>query len=181
MRCIAEDLEERGIEGAVAELGVYKGEFSQYINQAFPKSKLYLFDTFDGFDERDVKIDNELGIRGDNIVKNGLKFNDIDYVLSRMPYKDNCEIRKGFFPETAKGIKDSFIFVNIDVDLYQPIYEGLKFFYPLMKRGGCIFVHDYAAKQWGGARRAVLEFSEEMGVAYLPLADYGGSVVFVKS
>ena len=37
--------------------GVFRGEFASKINKCFPNSKLYLFDTFEGFDERDVKIE----------------------------------------------------------------------------------------------------------------------------
>lgn len=181
MRCIAEDLHERGICGAVAELGVYKGEFSQYINEAFPDSSLYLFDTFEGFDERDVEADNKSGIKGENIKKGGLKFCDIEHILSKLPHREKAIIKKGYFPDTAKDVRDEFIFVNIDVDLYQPIYEGLKFFWPLMKQGGSILVHDYGASQWGGAKLAVQKFSEEKKVAFVPLPDYGGSVIFVKS
>lgn len=181
MRCIAESLHERGICGAVAELGVYKGAFAQYINEAFPNSSLYLFDTFEGFDSRDIEIDNRFGIEGENIKEGGLEFNDIGHVLSKLPHREKCIIKKGYFPDTTANIDNEFIFVNIDVDLYQPIYEGLKFFWPLMKKGGCIFVHDYGAGQWGGAKLAVHKFSEEEKVSFVPLPDYGGSVVFVKS
>ena len=125
-------------------------------------------------------MDNELGIKGENIKEIGLKFDNIDYVLSRLPHKEKCIIKKGYFPDTAKDVDDKFIFVNIDVDLYQPIYEGLKFFWPLMNKGGCIFVHDYGAQQWGGAKLAVQKFSEEEKVSFVTIPDYGGSVVFVK-
>ena len=39
---------------SVAEGGVFRGDFAKYINKVFPDSKLYLFDTFEGFDSRDV-------------------------------------------------------------------------------------------------------------------------------
>jgi O-methyltransferase len=39
-------------EGCVAELGVYRGDFAQYINTLFPNRKFYLFDTFEGFDKK---------------------------------------------------------------------------------------------------------------------------------
>ncbi|MDR3334041.1 MAG: TylF/MycF family methyltransferase [Treponema sp.] len=52
LRLITEEIRERNIEGAVAELGVFKGDFAKRLNIAFPDRKLYLFDTFDGFDEQ---------------------------------------------------------------------------------------------------------------------------------
>src|SRR3989344_5317525 len=33
------------VDGSVAELGVYRGEFATQINECFPDKKLYLFDT----------------------------------------------------------------------------------------------------------------------------------------
>ena len=33
------------------------GRFGRNINKVFPDRKLYLFDTFDGFDKRDVKTE----------------------------------------------------------------------------------------------------------------------------
>lgn len=47
---VVKEIKKRKLQGAVAEVGVFQGEFAQYINVAFPDSKLYLFDTFDGFD-----------------------------------------------------------------------------------------------------------------------------------
>lgn len=42
------------IEGSVAEAGVYQGNFSAVINKCFPTRKLYLFDTFEGFDSKEI-------------------------------------------------------------------------------------------------------------------------------
>ena len=54
-RCIAE-LAERveAVSGAVAELGVYKGDTAVLLNGLFPHRELYLFDTFEGFHEREI-------------------------------------------------------------------------------------------------------------------------------
>lgn len=34
------------------------------------------------------------------------------------------------------GLKDSFVFVNLDVNLYEPTYNGLMFFKDKMIKGG---------------------------------------------
>ena len=49
------EIHEKRIEGNVAELGVYKGEFAKYLNECFPDKSIYLFDTFKGFDNRDIE------------------------------------------------------------------------------------------------------------------------------
>lgn len=45
-----------------------------------------------------------------------------------MEYPENCEIRKGYFPETAVGVEGPFCFVSLNADLYQPMLEGINFF-----------------------------------------------------
>lgn len=39
------------LNGCVAEAGVFQGNFAKVINANFPDRKLYLFDTFEGFDK----------------------------------------------------------------------------------------------------------------------------------
>lgn len=56
--------------------------------------------------------------------------------LSKMPNRENIIVKIGRFPETAKGIEDTFAFVNLDMDLYEPTIGGLRFFYPRMAEGG---------------------------------------------
>lgn len=48
------------IQGNVAECGVNLGEFAYYINKYFSDRKFYLFDTFEGFPERDMQIERKL-------------------------------------------------------------------------------------------------------------------------
>ena len=47
-------LRSRGVSGAFAELGVYRGDASRAIHTAAPERRLYLFDTFDGFPAQDL-------------------------------------------------------------------------------------------------------------------------------
>src|SRR3954454_22146761 len=76
-----EEISESSIAGNVAELGVYKGDFSKRLNQLFPDKKLYLFDTFSGFDERDVSIEHNQGYSdGSQDFSN----TSIDLVLKKM-------------------------------------------------------------------------------------------------
>jgi O-methyltransferase len=59
LELIANEIYDKNIGGSVAELGVYRGDFAKIINIAFPDRKLYLFDTFEGFDKRDIKTELE--------------------------------------------------------------------------------------------------------------------------
>ena len=64
MRLIAEQINALGVPGDVAELGVYRGDFAVLLNLAFSERRLHLFDTFDGFDERDIAAERENSYSG---------------------------------------------------------------------------------------------------------------------
>lgn len=165
------------LNGTVAELGVYRGDFAKHINLNFPDKIFYLFDTFEGFDNRDVKVE-----KNHNFSRGEQNFSDtsIEVVLQKMTYPQNCIVKKGFFPATAEGVEDQFCFVSLDVDLYQPIYEGLHFFYPRLIHGGYIFVHDFNNDEYPGVRKAVEEFCSKEKIGFLPIPDYSGTVIISK-
>lgn len=60
MRDFASWIYEKNINGNVAECGVFKGDSAKFINKFFPDRKLYLFDTFEGFDDKDIAAEKEL-------------------------------------------------------------------------------------------------------------------------
>lgn len=178
LRMVADEINLRALKGSVAELGVYLGEFAQYINELFPERKLYLFDTFEGFNKEDVDLEEQYGYSSS---KPGEYFNkDIDIVLSKMINKENCIIKKGYFPETVDQEDESFVFVSLDVDLYKPTYEGLKYFYPRLVEGGYIFIHDYNNVFYSGVKKAVYDYCNLNTIKYVPMCDLGGSIVIVK-
>lgn len=178
LELVANEIQKKNLSGNVAEVGVYKGKFAKYINQYFPSKKLYLFDTFQGFNEKDIQAEKELGL---NDANQDFSNTSVDQVLQIMPFPKQCIIKKGFFPDTAAGIEDSFVFVSLDTDLYEPIYQGLVYFYPRMEKGGYIFVHDVNNDCYKGAAKAVEQFCEEQGISFVPLPDSCGSVVFIKN
>ena len=131
---VAHEIYVRKIFGAVAELGVYRGDFASRINAAFPDRKFYLFDTFEGFDKRNVSTEKENAFSG--ALEKDFRDTSINLVLKKMPYKENCIVKKGFFPKTATGIDEKFCFVSIDCDLYDPILNGLNYFWKNLTGGG---------------------------------------------
>jgi O-methyltransferase len=177
LELISFEINQKNLVGNVAELGVYKGKFAKYINKYFQDRLLYLFDTFEGFDVRDVRSENKK-----NFSSGTQDFSDTskESVLARMPFPQKCQIVKGFFPESAKNINDKFVLVSLDADLYEPIYNGLEFFYPKLVSGGYILIHDFNNDAYPGARKAVEEFCKKYNVNYLPISDLGGSVVILK-
>lgn len=168
MALAAKEIYASGIAGAVAEAGVYQGEFAQHINRCFPDRKLYLFDTFSGFDDNTVEENFDNKKQTEQWIHT-LKDTSVELVMNKMRYKDNIIVRKGYVPDTLVGVEDTFAFVNLDMDIYSPTYEALKFFWPRMNRGGYIFVHDFDV--WDGIRCAVSQFCKEHHIGYFLLND----------
>lgn len=170
-------IKEKFINGACAELGVYRGDQSSIINRLFPEKTLYLFDTFEGFCQSDIEFEFERFSES-----NSTDFSDtsMDMVLSKLLFPDRCIIKKGFFPDTAKGLEVNFCFVSLDVDLYAPTLAGLEYFYPRLEKGGAIFVHDYNNVRFKGVKHAVDEFINVHNCISIQIPDAAGSIVILK-
>lgn len=174
------EMRKRNIPGEVAEVGVFRGEFAQYLNYSFPDRKCYLFDTFDGFDANEALNEIKNGNCTDAFVE-AYKQTNISEVLRKMKYLDNVIMKQGLFPESLDGLDEKFAFVSIDMDFEESIYEGLKYFYPRVSEGGYIFVHDYNSSLMG-VEKAVDRYEKELGVYLhkMPLCDANGTLVIMK-
>jgi hypothetical protein len=169
LRSFSESAYKYNLSGNVAEGGVYRGEFSKLINECFPDRTLYLFDTFEGFDERDVIVEHNDKL---STYDTGyLSDTTLETAFAKLPHPEKVIVRKGYFPETAIGIDDQFVFVLLDFDLYNPILAGLEFFYPKLVAGGIILVHDYYADTCPGATKAVDEFCRKNNIVPKPIGD----------
>ena len=177
LELVADEINMGDLVGSVAELGVYKGKFARYINQYFPQRKLYLFDTFEGFSEADVTIEKQKDFSsGEQDFSN----TSVQEVLKRMPHPGQCIIKQGYFPDTAAGLEEEYVFVSIDTDLYEPVYNGLNYFFPRLKKGGYIFIHDYNNDGYKGVRNAVAKYCKENDIPRLPLPDAAGTAILMK-
>lgn len=178
-KLITDEIKNRHVPGAIAELGVFQGAFAAQLNTLFPEKSLYLFDTFEGFDIRDVEAELQNNYSKAN--PSDFSQTGVDLVLSRLPFPEKAIIRKGYFPETAQGIQDQFALVSLDPDLYLPTYEGLKFFYPKLSLGGMIVIHDYNNTRFKGVKEAVSAYCKEQGLFVVPLCDLHGTAILVKT
>lgn len=164
--------------GSLAEVGVYKGQSSAVLSYFAEKAarKVYLADTFDGFAESQFEPDFGDGKKQ--------AFKDTNLEMAQDVVGNYSGIRwiVGLFPAsvTAEMRADYYSFVSIDCDIYEPIRDALRFFWPRMTPGGMIFVHDYSSGYWPGATRAIDEFCAESGVRGMLLPDLGGSYVLVR-
>lgn len=169
----AKEIYKNNIEGSTAECGVYKGYFSNMISRFFPDRKLYLFDTFEGFDSRDIAVERESHYSDEGPQwESFLNDSSVEIALNNIGYRYNAIVRKGWFPETTVDLEDEqFAFVSLDTDVYNPIYAGLDFFYPRMSPGGVIFIHDFRIWDNKGVPTAVMNYCKKNKVSYVTIPD----------
>lgn len=148
------------------ELGCWHGHSSYIISSLIKKFEkknvqLHIFDSFEGlsdptnFDENLKKIDSNRISK----IKSQFKSNEEfvkDNVLADF---DFVKTYKGWIPEKFHILENKkFSFVHIDVDLYSPTLESLKFFYPKLEDGGVLICDDYNSKIFNGAKKACDEY-----------------------
>ena len=175
--CIDYLIEEK-IDGNVAEIGVYKG------NSAFLLSKFaqihdktcYLFDTFEGFDSRDL-IEQDITPAKDVFGDTSLE------MVKKLVGERNTIYVKGYFPESLNQIEgiDDLVLVHIDCDLEKPILSALNYFYPRIRKGGFLIMHDHSSLYWPGAQKAINEFFIDKKEYIIPIPDKSGTCVIRKA
>ena len=160
------------VPGCAAELGVYRGGFARWINLLLPGRRLYLFDTFTGFDVEESS-DCGAGFVGAH------RQTGVARVLSVLPHPERAVIRQGLFPATADGLEEErFALVSLDVDLEESTLAGLRWFLPRMEAGGCLLLHDYNNPMLPGVKRALARYEAESGrLRAVPLCDVNGTLV----
>lgn len=179
-RCLqlfCDEIIKKNVKGSMAEVGVFKGDFASKMNALLPDRKLYLFDTFEGFDEKDWNNDIKNVVGADS---NAFNNTNVDMVLEKMHNKEKCIIKKGYFPDTFDLKNEIFCLVSLDADLYNPLYSGLEVFYPLLSKGGYIMIHDYNNFIYDGANKAVNDFCNKYSIPFVPLCDTAGSAIITK-
>ena len=168
---------EEEIPGDFAELGVWRGNSAAVLAHYARKSNrtTFLFDTFEGFDQRDLKgLDREHGMEFEDTflpaVKQVVGEGDVVYI-------------PGYFPESLPpGLTSrQFSLVHLDCDLYEPIKAGMEFFFPRLAPGGIMIVHDYANPHWKGVGKAVNEFLAPRPERPVLIPDRSGTAIIRKS
>lgn len=174
----ARALEREAIPGSLAELGVYKGTTAKLLHALFPERTLWLFDTFEGFDARDLAHER-------HAPEGGFRFDDtsVEAVLRYVGASDRVRACKGYFPETAAAVPggETFALVHLDADLKKPTEDALAFFYPRMAPGGFIVMHDYGSGAWPGIAEAVDAFFADKPESLVRIPDKSGTAILRRS
>ena len=170
---VFDQIRKESVEGDFAELGVYRGDTAAVLARHARRLErtLYLLDTFEGFDDRDL-----IGV--DSGGSKVFADTSLDAVRERVG-EERTQFISGYFPDTATQLPANGLYalVHLDADLYLPILSALQYFYPRMAAGGFIIVHDYNSLAWAGAEKAVDQFFADKPEAVVPIPDNAGSIV----
>jgi Macrocin-O-methyltransferase (TylF). len=143
------------------ECGCWKGHSSYIIAKIIKESnrniKFHIFDSFEGL-STSTHNDSNFFSRKNKEKKNiSRHFSSSENFVKDEVLKDFnfVETYKGWIPEKFNEVKDkSFSLIHIDVDLYEPTMDSLKFFYPKIVKGGIIICDDYNITAYPGAKKA---------------------------
>ena len=149
----------KNIPGDTVECGVFEGASSYLIMKTHEGTdKLHhIFDSFEGLSDpqnHDATTDARLYKWRARDLSAPVQL--VDKNLSACPQR---RLYKGWIPERFSEVSDRrFALVHIDVDLYQPTYDSLAFFYERVSPGGMIVCDDYGFEHCPGAFQAINEF-----------------------
>ena len=165
------------VPGDTAECGVYRGCASWLIchrNAQIDRRRRthFLFDSFEGLSAPGPED-------GSHWTKGALAAGEAVVRQNLADFASAIVCVKGWIPQTFSQVSADrqFCFVHIDVDLYEPTLESLRFFYPRMPDGGIILCDDYGFTTCPGATRALDEFFSDKREKIVGLCSGGGLVI----
>ena len=147
------------LEGAVAEIGTYRGGSAAFIAGALAEAgaagkPFHVIDTFAGHPPGKLTEHDADAHKRDDKFKNTSAADVRDYLRGH----GGVVVHEGEFAAVAPKLPDArYSFAHVDVDIYEPAAECLRYFGPRLAPGGVIVLDDYGAPTCPGIRRAADE------------------------
>lgn len=182
-----------GLPGGAVECGCWRGlssfltcEYLRRENALFRGYGFTVIDSFEGLSEPGLEDSIERDIIRGGKARKGKPFKgsgayaaSMDHVRGVLGEFPDVELVKGWIPQVLATLPErEYRFVHVDLDLYAPILEAFRYFYPRLLRGGVLVSDDYGSLFWPGAKRAVEEFCQESGARLL--ASVTGQAIVMK-
>ena len=156
------------IEGDYVEMGCYKGDTSLLLAGIIfsgpRRSRLYIYDSFEGLPEKTESDESALGVdfkKGELVItKREVKQR---FLKAGLPVP---VIKKAWFSDLKpEDLPEKIAFAFLDGDFYESIKCSLKLVVTKMVKGGVLIVHDYTNPALPGVRKAVDEWisGKELG------------------
>ena len=166
------------LPGSTAECGVLGGVGSAMICKTLEGSyqdgeEHFGFDSFEGLSEPEGPDRTQYAWQKQGALAIGPE--TAEELLADFPF---CRLVKGWVPDSLAEAQDHrFRLVHLDMDLYRPTLESLRFFYDRMNPGGVFVFDDYGHLTCLGVREAVQEFFAERPESIIEIVA-GQAVVF---
>jgi len=163
------------VEGAVVEVGVWRGGTGCLLALAASEKTVYLADTFAGVvnaGEQDTRYaGGEHADTSEELVRG---------LLDSAGVK-NARLLKGMFPEeTAAMVEGRVAMLHVDVDVYESARATVEWALPRMLPGAAMVFDDYGFFECEGVTRLVNELRERLaGFAFF--YNLNGHAVMVKT
>jgi len=153
------------LDGYAAEVGSYRGGSAYFIAASFvarlgKEVPMEVIDTFEGHSP------GKLSDRDSPIHTDGTKFLSTSYesVVEYLAGFEEVSVRKGEFSAVAPELPERiYRLVHVDVDLYLPTLDCLRYFGPRLVEGGIVVLDDYGSASCPGIRTAAEEYLSDGG------------------
>jgi hypothetical protein len=135
-----------------AEIGIFKGEFSQIILDTINPSLFYMVDPWEGnIHSGDKNGENMTNISGETYY--------IEHILPKFGFLKNIKILRNYSDVIQLFPNDYLDWIYIDAEHhYDYVKADLYNCYDKIKKGGIISGHDYNKDMFPGVVQAVTEF-----------------------
>jgi hypothetical protein len=160
------------VKGNLAECGVYKGAtaFQLCTFASQNRREVHLFDSYEGLSEPGIGD-------GSFWTKGGLSASET-LVRENLKEFDCFKTFRGWIPEAFPLVDGCrYAFLHVDVDLEEPTYDTMAFFYPRLNPGAIILLDDHGYDTCPGARKAVLEFMADKPEPVIDLSTGQGLII----
>jgi O-methyltransferase len=163
------------VEGAILEVGVWRGGTGCLLAVAAPAKTVYLADTFQGM----VKV----GVQDTRYVGGEHADASVEIVQNLLGSLGaaNARLLKGIFPEeTGSNLEGLISLLHIDVDVYQSGKDVVVWSLPRLPVGAAIVFDDYGFLGCEGITRLVHELRASLG-NFAFIHNLNGHAIFIRT
>jgi predicted O-methyltransferase YrrM len=158
--------------GSIIEVGSFKGGGALHLSNSSPERRVYICDSFQGFEKLDAKLDR-------SFTSDQFK-NTTQQAVERLfeARNRNFQVVAGFFPQSCADIDLGPIsFAHLDADTYESTLQSLEFLVDKLTDRSLLLLDDFRRRA-EGVDTAVREFtSREKSLVAFPIFSGQGLLV----
>jgi len=169
----------RSLPGAFVECGVNTGNLSlavcEYIDFNNTGKDFYLFDTFNGIPESQMREDEKVN----RVRENAMMYEDCyERVQQNFAPFPRAKLIRGLVPHTLSTVAiDQVCYLSIDMNIVQPEIAAMEFFWDKLVPGAAVILDDYGWTNYQLQQEAHDLFAASKGVPILLLPTGQGLII----